>query len=64
MKVLRDFFAFWYDFIVGDDWIVAVGVVVAFAATAALTAVGIAAWWLIPVATASLLGVSLWRALP
>ncbi len=30
---LRRFGAFWYDFIVGDDWVTAVGVVVALAAT-------------------------------
>jgi len=28
---LKAFFAFWYDFVVGDDWRVAVGVVIALA---------------------------------
>ena len=30
---LRAFGAFWYDFIVGDDWLVALGVVFALAIT-------------------------------
>ena len=32
---LRMFLLLWYDFVVGDDWRVAVGVVAALAATAA-----------------------------
>jgi membrane protein implicated in regulation of membrane protease activity len=36
MNLIRGFFAFWYDFIVGDDWFVAAGVVVLLAATRAL----------------------------
>ena len=31
MKFLKAFGEFWYDFIVGDDWKIAVGVVVALA---------------------------------
>ena len=41
MKYLRGFVLFWYDFIVGDDWRVAVGVIAALAATAGLAAVDI-----------------------
>jgi hypothetical protein len=35
---LRSFGAFWWDFIVGDDWRVAAGVVAALAVTAGLAA--------------------------
>lgn len=28
MNLLRGFFTFWYDFIIGDDWKIAAGVVV------------------------------------
>jgi len=28
MRVAKAFFAFWYDFIVGDDWRIAAGVVI------------------------------------
>ena len=62
MTYVRGFIAFWYDFIVGDDWSVAVGGIIAFGATALLAAAGVPAWWLMPVAAASLLAASLWRA--
>jgi hypothetical protein len=50
-----------WKFVVGDDWRTAVGVVVALAATGAVTAVGLASWWVLPVAVAALLGRSLQR---
>jgi hypothetical protein len=56
----RALLAVW-DFIVGDDWVTAAGVVVAGAATAALQSAGITAWWLIPLAVAVLLTRSLAR---
>jgi len=59
---LRAFWAFWYDFVVGDDWLVAAGVVAGLAATYGLSQAGIAAWWLVPVVLAVLLPVSLSRA--
>jgi predicted branched-subunit amino acid permease len=42
------FCVFWYKFIVGDDWTIAVAVIVGLSLTAALLAHGISAWWLIP----------------
>ncbi|PZS33818.1 MAG: hypothetical protein DLM59_05925 [Pseudonocardiales bacterium] len=59
---LRGFAAFWYDFVIGDDWRVAVGVIVAFAATFALSRTAVPAWWLVPAAVTLLLPMSLWRA--
>jgi hypothetical protein len=50
-----------WDFIVGDDWRTAIGVVLAFGVTAAVAASGIAAWWVMPVAVPLLLIASLWR---
>jgi hypothetical protein len=44
-----------WDFVVGDDWRTAAGVVVAIGATALLQAAGVTAWWLIPVAVLALL---------
>jgi hypothetical protein len=58
--VKRVLLAVW-DFIVGDDWVTAAGVVVAGAATAALESAGVAVWWLIPIAVALLLVRSLTR---
>jgi hypothetical protein len=62
VKHLRAFGAFWWDFVVGDDWRIAAGVVVALAGTAALTHAGVTAWWLVPLAAVAMLGVSLWSA--
>ena len=61
MRYLKNFARFWYDFIVGDDWVVAVGVIVALGVTALLAHNGIEDWWLMPPAVAALLGFSLWR---
>ena len=62
MKRIRAFGHFWWDFVVGDDWLSAVGVVMAIGATAALVAAGLDAWWLMPVAVAAVLWLSLRRA--
>ncbi len=59
---LRAFGAFWYDFIVGDDWRVAVGVVAALALTYGISRTHVAAWWVLPVALVIFLPLSLWRA--
>jgi hypothetical protein len=58
---LGRFARFWYDFLVGDDWLAAVGVGVALGATA-LLADGHNPWWLLPVAVAIVLAVSVRRA--
>jgi hypothetical protein len=52
MKYIVSFGQFWYDFIVGDDWTVAAGVVIALTLTALLAHRNVAAWWLLPVAVA------------
>ncbi len=60
---LRSFGAFWWDFIVGDDWRVAAGVVAALAGLAGLAAARLPAWWFLPAMVLVLLGVSLRRAI-
>ena len=62
MQRLRAFGAFWYDFVVGDDWLVAAGVVIGLAGTYGLHRAGLTAWWLLPALLAVLLPVSLVRA--
>jgi len=49
VKYIGRFFRFWYDFIVGDDWRVAAGVVAAIGLTALVARRGFAAWWLMVV---------------
>ena len=59
---IRAFAAFWYDFVVGDDWLIAVGVVIALALTYGLSRAAVPAWWLLPLSLVLLLPLSLWRA--
>jgi hypothetical protein len=59
---IRAFAAFWYDFVVGDDWLIAVGVLVSLALTYWLSRTALPAWWLVPLALVLLLPLSLWRA--
>ena len=64
MNFIKRFLAFWYDFIVGDDWVVAAGVVVLLAATGALAHANLhsSAWVLMPVGVVLVLAISLRRA--
>ena len=62
MAKLRAFGAFWYDFVIGDDWLVAAGVVLGLAGTYGLHRAGVTAWWLLPLVLVVLLPVSLSRA--
>jgi hypothetical protein len=60
---LRAFGAFWYDFIVGDDWLVALGVLLALAITYAASRLTYASvWWIVVAAVAILLPHSAFRA--
>jgi hypothetical protein len=62
MRRLKAFGRFWYDFVVGDDWRVAAGVVVAIGVTALLSQGSASAWWVMPIAVVALLSDSLRRA--
>ena len=62
MKYVAGFGRFWWNFVVGDDWTAAAGIVIAIGATAALAASDIAVWWVMPLAVAVILYVSLRRA--
>ncbi len=61
-RSLKSFGAFWYDFIVGDDWRAAAIVVAALAVTALLVhQAAVNAWWLVPLAVFAALAWSLRR---
>jgi len=62
MTQAKAFLAGLWEFVVGDDWRTALGVVVALAVTAALAAAPIAAWWVMPPAVVGLLARSIRRA--
>ena len=59
MTRLRRFLLFWYDFVVGDDWRVAVAVVAGLVVTFVLASTGLPAWWVLPVAVFVALPLSL-----
>jgi hypothetical protein len=51
-----------WDFVVGDDWAAALGVVLTIALTAILTGLGVNAWWVMPIGVILTLALSLHRA--
>lgn len=54
---LRAFAAFWYDFVIGDDWRGAVVTALVLIATALLVHVAaVNAWWLMPAGVIVALG--------
>jgi uncharacterized membrane protein len=62
VRRLRSFLAFWYDFIVGDDWQIAAGVALALLVTFLLSASTLS-WIVMPVAVLILLPYGVRRAL-
>jgi hypothetical protein len=61
MKYVVAFLRFWWDFVVGDDWRVAVGLALALGLTWLLEHDGVSAWWLLPLAVGLLLVESVQR---
>jgi hypothetical protein len=61
MRRVRSFLQFLWDFVVGDDWRIAVGVALALGLTAIVAGTSIPAWWVLPVAVAGLLCLSVWH---
>jgi hypothetical protein len=56
MSHLVAFGRFWWNFIVGDDWVAAAGVIAGLALAAATSA-----WWVLPIAVAIVLTMSVLR---
>ena len=48
-QLIKSFGHFWYDFVIGDDWVAAAGVAVLVGGTFGLHALGVLAWWFGPV---------------
>jgi fatty acid desaturase len=63
MRYARAFGRFWYEFLIGDDWAIAAGVLAALGLTALVADSGVAAWWVMPLAVIVLLAGSLRRGL-
>jgi len=62
MKRLESVFRFVWEFVIGDDWRIAAGVVIALGASAVVAGTSLAAWWILPMAVAGLLAFSVWAA--
>jgi hypothetical protein len=62
MRRLEGLARFVWDFVVGDDWRIAIVVIVALGVTAIVAGASVAAWWILPLATVAVLGLSVWRA--
>jgi hydrogenase/urease accessory protein HupE len=62
MRRVDAFLAGMWEFVVGDDWRSALGVVLALGVTAVLAEAGVAAWWVMPPAVIGLLALSIRRA--
>jgi hypothetical protein len=62
MTKIRRFGRFWYDFVVGDDWTIAVAVAIAVGATVGISHIGAPDWFLLPLVVVAVLGTSIWHA--
>ncbi len=50
-----------WEFVVGDDWRTAIGVLLALSLTALVASAAVAAWWIMPPTVLGLLALSIWR---
>jgi hypothetical protein len=63
LDAAKRFGLFWYGFVVGDDWTIAVGVVASLGASyGLLEAESVASWWLLPLGAVAVLALSVRRA--
>jgi hypothetical protein len=62
MTSVRGFLLGVWEFVVGEDWWTALGVVLALALTGLLAEAAISAWWVMPPAVLGLLALSIRRA--
>jgi hypothetical protein len=62
MRRMRAFLAFLYEFVVGDDPLIAVVIILALAITAVIAGSGAAVWWVMPAAVVVALSFSVLRA--
>jgi len=61
VTAFKNFMAFLYDFVVGDDWRMSVAVILGLVATGFAVRSGLNPWWLLPLFVAAGLGISLRR---
>ena len=64
MSRLRGFGRFWWSFVIGDDWRLALGGGCALGVTGLLATTTISAWWVTPVIVIAVLVATLARSQP
>lgn len=62
MRCVGAFGRFCWEFVIGDDWVAALSIVTAIALTTVIAHAGVTAWWILPIAVAIVLYLSLRRA--
>ena len=62
MRRAKAVLQFMWDFVIGDDWRIAAGVVLALGATSLASNKSGSVWWILPAAVAVLLALSVWAA--
>jgi hypothetical protein len=62
MKRIQSVFRFLWDFVIGDDWRIALAVTFALLLTLVLSNNGVTSWWLLPIVVAATLSASVWGA--
>ena len=60
MNRVRQFLRFLWDFVIGDDWRIALAVAATLLLTLVLANNGATVWWLLPVVVLVMLSVSVW----
>jgi hypothetical protein len=60
MKRIQSLFRFLWNFVIGDDWRIALAVTFALVLTLVLSNNGVTAWWLLPIVVAAILSASVW----
>jgi len=62
MTRTQGFLRFLWDFVIGDDWRIALAVTSALLLTLVLSNNGATSWWLLPLVVAATLSASVWGA--
>jgi hypothetical protein len=60
-ELIKKFGAFWFDFLIGDDWRGTVIVLAAFILTHRLASENLVSWWVLPLGIVILLPYNLFR---
>jgi hypothetical protein len=60
MNRVEQLLKFLWDFVIGDDWRIALGVAAALVITLVLSNDGVSSWWLLPVVVMLMLSISVW----